>query len=142
MAAPEPAPVAAPEPAPVAAPEPAPAAPEPVPVAEPEPAPAAEAPPGLDVRGLWLGTADGRSMKLTITKQSGDSFSGSAQVELDGGTWMSIPLSGTVNADGGAISFRGTNSAASFSGKASGMRASGTYTLEAGHVPMKWSVVR
>ena len=90
-------------------------------------------------RGLWIGTADGRSMKLTITRQSGDSASGTAEIELENGSWQSISVSGSVKADG-SLSLRGGT--ASFNGKVSGMRASGTYTLEEGFVPLKWSVFR
>ena len=97
--------------------------------------------PTLDVRGLWLGTADGRSMKITISSQGGDTFAGIAEVQLESG-WTALTVKGTVDEGSGAISFAQVGGDGSFSGTVSGMRASGTYTLTAGHVPKKWSVVR
>jgi len=137
-AAPKPAPPvpAATVPKPAPTPPPAPVTPPPA----PEPAPEPELPPTVDVRGEWIGTADGRSMKLTVTSQSGDRFKGTAEVESDGGVWSRMSVSGSVSADG-AMSFR-QSGGASFNGKVSGLRASGTYTLVEGHVPMKWSVFK
>jgi len=81
-------------------------------------------------------------MKLTIQNQAGDNFSGTAQIELEGGAWMSVPVGGSVDPATNAVSFNQKGGDASFSGKVSGLRASGTFTLVSGHVPKKWSVVR
>jgi hypothetical protein len=81
-------------------------------------------------------------MKLTIQNQGGDSFTGTAQIELEGGAWMNMTVSGSIDAATNAVTFNQQGGDGSFSGKVSGMRASGTFTLVSGHVPKKWSVVR
>jgi len=109
-----------------------------VPVATDLPASA----PSLDVRGLWLGTADGRSLKITIDQQGGDAFAGVAELQLEDGTWAALPLKGTVDEGSKAITFSQVGGEGAFSGSVSGMRASGTFVMNTGHVPKKWSVVR
>lgn len=138
--APRPAPVArpTPKPSPRPAPAPQPIAARTVPEPAPAPAPAAPATPPKDFRGLWLGTGDGRGLKLTIRSQNGAKFSGIAEMQKEDGTWATLEISGTIGTDGG-MSFKGGSTG--FSGTLSGMRAQGRYTVTAGTTPKTWSVI-
>jgi hypothetical protein len=135
---PEPAPVAVAAPQPVAAtpkPEPAPAvtapAPAPAPVAAaaavaPEvPAEPVEVPPAFPLKGTWASS----SLKLTVRNQSGTSFDGTAELRLEDGTWVSVPVRGSVD-EAGTLAFEGGD--VSFGGKAKGGVASGNVIRGAG----------
>jgi hypothetical protein len=131
--APEPAPAPAPEPAPAPAPEPAPA-PVPEPVAEVEPAA-----PAIDVQGLWFGTTStGGMFKLEVLGQTGSSFEGVVQAQLDDGSILDAAVSGGVNENGG-LWFSGSGT--KFSGKVSGGHGSGSFTAPSG-ATITWSADR
>jgi len=133
---PAPKPVAAPAPKPVAAPAPKPVAVAPKPKPKPKPKPE---PSGVfDLKGLWIGAGDGRSFKLTIIDQARETFGGTAELQLDDGSWTNLRIAGSVAQDG-SIEFSGEGS--SFAGTVNGARASGTFTLS-GSPAATWSVIR
>ncbi|MBX2801789.1 MAG: serine/threonine protein kinase [Myxococcales bacterium] len=121
----------------------------------PEPAPVTESPepassglglcvpkpgPGLDIRGLWIGAADGRSFKLTIRSQSKASVSGMAEMNQDDGTWEKYQVTGFVD-DRGAVCL-GTEGQVELRGSLRGMRLNGTYVLGSDSRPKNFSLIR
>ena len=81
-------------------------------------------------------------MKLTIRDQGGDSFIGTAQLLLESGSWMNIRISGSIDPRSGSVTFTQNGGGATFTGKTNGMRASGTYTLNAQSTPKNWTLTR
>jgi hypothetical protein len=99
---------------------------------------AASTVPPKDIQGLWVGsTTSQKSFKLTVLGQTEGDFEGTVELQLEDGTFQSLAIQGKVDGSG-ALSFKG--SGATFSGKVSGRRASGTYSL-AGGPSASWSAV-
>ncbi len=135
---PPPAPVAAPpvEVVTAAPPDPLPATVEPAPVAE---APLA-APSASSVLGKWIGKAAGQRMILEVARQKGDAVVGVVRFEV-GPTRRSIPVEGTISADGAVALVGDDGGQVRFTGRLAGAQMSGMFLRE-GAKSQPWSVQR
>lgn len=95
--------------------------------------------PAIDVQGLWFGTTStGGMFKLEVLGQTGSSFEGVVQAQLDDGSMLDAAVSGGVNENGG-LWFSGSGT--KFSGKVSGGHGSGSFTAPSG-ATITWSADR
>lgn len=103
-------------------------------------APAPEAPSYPSMVGEWTGTANGRTMTLSIKSQSGAAFKGRVSIQLGAGAedW---PVEGRISEDGSFSFTEMGGPGLTFTGRVSGGAISGAYG-RGSNQKLKWSASR
>lgn len=83
-----------------------------------------------DLRGMWTGMVGSKAFILRLQAQSGPAFSGRAEVLQPSGTWARYSVTGSIDAETGAVRFSNLTGAVSFAGSISGGPMTGTLNAD------------